>query len=406
MAATTICVRYLSGDDVRLPTYPCTTIAHIKSTIARLHHRFAAEVITLTSNAVELTDFSAPVPSDIFVVLANSDALDNAALRLSIRLHADAGDVAGTVRTQCALNARGDVHGLENALAQACADDRVSAVQTLIEAMASVQWKDRLEAAGSSALHFCTSLQCAFIVLSSGAFYDHRDAREYTPLMHAAARNNVNVCTMLIYCRAQVNHAAETRDTALTLAAAAGSLQCVELLLRNKADASSQAMYGQTALLMATRWGKHDVVDLLLSRGALGVDVNAANLFGRTALMEASYQGAEAMVRLLLERKAAVNWANTHGNTALLLCAGGTGASSAVCNVLLVHKARVDHVNKDGTTALMDSASTGNVDVVAQLIIAGADVHRKSIAGKTATQVAVNSGEMQASEMLRLASGE
>jgi ankyrin repeat protein len=130
------------------------------------------------------------------------------------------------------------------------------------------------------------------------------EARDWTPLMHAAYAGNTDVVELLLAHGAPVDARDDVGSTALILAARKGRLPVVRRLLVHGADVNATDCGGSTALIGAAWTGKAAVVRALLANGA---DVKARDRSGWSALGYAALSGDVATVRVLLEHGADVN---------------------------------------------------------------------------------------------------
>jgi uncharacterized protein len=99
-----------------------------------------------------------------------------------------------------------------------------------------------------------------------------------SPLMLAALKGQVEICSQLIAREAVVN---KTGWTPLHYAASSGNTQLVQLLLDHYAYIDAESPNGSTPLMMAARYGSDDAVQTLLHEGA---DPTIKNALGLTAL--------------------------------------------------------------------------------------------------------------------------
>ncbi len=111
-------------------------------------------------------------------------------------------------------------------------------------------------------------------VLSRGVNIEARSPNNCTPLMYAAATNNVEAAKILLERGAEVDAKGFTsRDgtadsTALILAAETGSLELAELLIEKGADVNYINSFNRTALFWAYKANKPEMIKLLESKGA------------------------------------------------------------------------------------------------------------------------------------------
>lgn len=130
-------------------------------------------------------------------------------------------------------------------------------------------------------------------------------------------------------------------STPLVNAAARGFRDIAKLLLDHKADLQRKNKSGYSPFMLAVRGGHYATVKLLLDKGAKLEEVGPT--LGRRALFEAVHEQHGDVVGLLLSRGAEVN---AHDN--------------------------------DGWTALANISCKGKIDIMQQLVDAGADVNDNS----------------------------
>lgn len=165
-------------------------------------------------------------------------------------------------------------------------------------------------------------------------------------------------------------------------------------LLEEGADPNGRDEEGTPALMNAALYGSAAHMKLLIDRGA---GVNARNPMDATALLWAA--GDPAKAQMLMDKGADVNAQSKLGRTPLMVAASVAG-NAATVKTMLAKGARVNV--KDGIspipvvpagggkgTPLMDAARTGDIDTVALLLEAGADVHATDARNATALSEAV-----------------
>lgn len=99
-----------------------------------------------------------------------------------------------------------------------------------------------------------------------GSKRSHEDAVAQTPLMIAAANDNVIAIKTLVSLGAHLDLSAEDGNTALHFAAANGSADAVSVLLSCGASAKELNLSRKTALQVATAMKQSSVVKLLKER--------------------------------------------------------------------------------------------------------------------------------------------
>ena len=162
-------------------------------------------------------------------------------------------------------------------------------------------------------------------------------------------------------------------DGALVKAVNSGDVQSVRALIKSGTDVDAKSGDGSTPLLWAAHTSNLDIARALVSAKAA---VDTPNDFGVTPLLEASRNGDAPMVELLLRAGADPKRAHPEGETPLLSAA--RAGSVPVVKLLLARGVDVNHAEQfQQTTALMWAAAEGHLDVVDQLLEAGANPNLK-----------------------------
>lgn len=189
-------------------------------------------------------------------------------------------------------------------------------------------------------------------------------------------------------------HAGANED--LLTAVQRGDVQGVSAALDDGAgvDARREQV---TALMLAAERGHVDIMRALLAAGA---NPNAARDDGVTTLMHAAASGDAAPVKLLLDARAEVNARASQSGITALRVAVAAGAT-ACARSLLEAGAKRDDIDASGARLLFTAASTGSVEMMELLLVAGEDVnHRRSIGGFTALDAALENQRWSAAERL------
>jgi ankyrin repeat protein/cytochrome c551/c552 len=271
-----------------------------------------------------------------------------------------------------------------------------------------------------------------------------RDRRGATLLMHAAAFGNIETlklivdagadinahndfdATALLWCArdpekarlliergANVNARSKQGRTPLMLASLLqGGSPLVALMLKKDADVHVKDSRGETALGLAATIGEVETMRLLLAKGA---DAGAVNAKGETPIILATKSKRPEAVRLLIEKRVDVNVASTsfntvrHGPIAMIKLtplhrAAAFGPVEMVRD-LLKAGAEVNCRDSRGLTPLMFSVATEyqSPEIVKALLQAGADVNARDNTGETALDWAQKFGYPEAIAALRKA---
>lgn len=255
-------------------------------------------------------------------------------------------------------------------------------------------------------------------ILDTGRVHvDCKDQEWSTPLLEAISGGKSDCVKLLLDEGADPNIKKKNGVSGMFLASQAGYQDMVNLLLSAGAQPDPLGQDGGTPLMAACQAGHFDVVQTLVNKGA---DINrttwhdgAGPLFlscqnghtrvvvfllsvkevivdqqrrdGASSLWIASQMGHDDIVRLLLKAGAAVDLPRSDGATALFkACHKG---HREVVKQLLMHNPDMGLL-KNGETVLHAAVLSGDVVVVDQLVLAGANPDQVNMAGLTALDVA------------------
>jgi ankyrin repeat protein len=181
---------------------------------------------------------------------------------------------------------------------------------------------------------------------------------------------------LLLQHGAAVNTTNSDGDTPLIAAAVSGDLGSARLLVRAGADVCAVCTNGMTCLHAATGQVPVGLLQLLLEHGAVAVIDNLSPVCEHsscgkgTALMACD---SPAGVKVLLAAGADPHKTTDRGNTGLHVAAAHKYSAPVLC---LLIKAGVDlsAVNADGKTAAQVAADSGNTLAAALLTRAARDI--------------------------------
>ena len=179
---------------------------------------------------------------------------------------------------------------------------------------------------------------------------------------------------------------------ALFRAAADGNVAAARAAIAAKADLKARDDRRRTPLVVATKAKQTKVAVLLLEAGA---DPNTKDDLQDSAFLYAGAEGYNEILRATLRHGAKVKSTNRFGGTALIP-ASEHGHTETV-RILINAGVPVDHVNDLNWTAMLEAIVLGNgsadhVDVVRQLIGAGADTSIRDGDGRTPRSLAAARG--------------
>jgi ankyrin repeat protein len=229
-------------------------------------------------------------------------------------------------------------------------------------------------------------------LLGKGADVNAQNQDGETALM-LASEGHAEVVGQLLDKGADVNTQNQDGETALMLASQGGHTEVVGQLLDKGADVNTQNKMGRTALIAAcsplSSQDCTEVVGQLLDKGAdvnvqcKGPDVNEI-WNGMTALMLASERGNTEIVGQLLHKGAHVNTQHTNGNTALSL-----SKDAATFDCLRVAGAKMPDITDDNKNSLLlRYAHFGDASLLREVLQAGANLAHTNEKGKTAMDFA------------------
>jgi ankyrin repeat protein len=226
-----------------------------------------------------------------------------------------------------------------------------------------------------------------------------------TPIMWAAANDDVELVRALIKAGANVKAKNQFGTSAITEAAIIGSTGVIDALLKAGADPNTRNPEGETPLMAAARAGKVDAAKRLVQAGA---DVNAKESFGgQSALMWASAQSQGQMVKFLVEAGADLNargivrqWERkviteprpkdmNKGGFTPLIYAAREGCVECVKH-LIAGGANLDIEDPDRVTPLNMALLNLHFEVARELINAGADVDKWDLYGRSPVYMAAD----------------
>jgi ankyrin repeat protein/GTPase Era involved in 16S rRNA processing len=216
-----------------------------------------------------------------------------------------------------------------------------------------------------------------------------------TRLHDASWNGHVELITILLDQKADIEAKDNTGNTLLHDASCLGHVELVTRLLDRKAEIEAKNDYGYTPLHYACSKGYVEVVTLLLDRKA---DIEAKNNIGSTPLHKASLNGHVEVVALLLDRKADIEAKDKDGDTPLHF-ASLTGHVKVVTR-LLDRKADIEAKNKNGSTPLHFACRNGHVKVVTRLLDRKADIEAKDKYGSTPLHFASYKGHVEVVTLL------
>lgn len=171
----------------------------------------------------------------------------------------------------------------------------------------------------------------------------------------------------------------------------------VTQLIASGADLS--ALQGPARLPPALYAAVHGHAQSLRALLAAGAAVDEADSFGNTALMLASGHGRVECVRALVEAGANLGKPDDRGIAPIHFAA--YKGEHACLQALVASGADVDQVDKEGSSACIFAGRSGQAGSLRLLIAAGADLAKADRQGKTAADHALERGHAACAEAIR-----
>ncbi|KFY43351.1 hypothetical protein V494_02026 [Pseudogymnoascus sp. VKM F-4513 (FW-928)] len=220
-----------------------------------------------------------------------------------------------------------------------------------------------------------------------------------TALQAATEKGNYNLVKILIDAGADVNAQAGPNHgrTALQAAVFSRNIKLIELLISYGADVNAEPspVQGRTCLQAAAEIGSCEIIQILLKHGA-NINAPAASKGGRTALQAALKKNRIPAVMRLLEAGADINAAPSKSDGLTALFASVKCANLHFVERLLLTADPNEETSRE--SSLIRAAILGSTDIVQRLIQAGANVNydqQTEYYPRTALEAAIKKGNLQ-----------
>lgn len=199
----------------------------------------------------------------------------------------------------------------------------------------------------------------------------------YTPLYLAVSNGHIEIVKLLIEYGADLDVKCHEGETVLYEAARCGEEEIVRELVNAGADMDIQTTDGYATLHIACPYP--NIMSILIQAGA---DMERKETVGgKTALLYATYMEYKEAVRELAFGGANLDTLNYEGYSALHIAAQNSLESNCyikIMEILVAAGADVDNPGRDGETPLHVACEDGDIEVVAILIQADANVNAQN----------------------------
>ncbi len=243
-------------------------------------------------------------------------------------------------------------------------------------------------------------------LLELGFSVDTRDAQGCSALLRAAGGGHPTVVRQLLAAGADPGLAADSGATPLSAAISKRHNVIIQDLLAAGADPGQRLSGGINALMLAAGLGLPDAASQLLAAGA---DIDAQDDEGRTALHCAALFGftaydaprLQALLDGLLLAGADINASTNSGLTPLLFLLGAGAPADTQCKEPVVASALLHLIGEGASLAVRDprgfgplhiAAQHGLVQLIRELLRAGADPEQRDQLGRTPRDIALLQG--------------
>ena len=150
-------------------------------------------------------------------------------------------------------------------------EPNLNLVNDLIALGANLDWQDKEDGGGWTALHFCAYWNRPKIVrmlIDAGADVNIQQDNDSTALHECAINNRPDIARMLIDAGADVNIQGNDGWTALHWCAVMNHPDIARMLIDAGADLNIQDNYGRTALQLCARTNHPEIARVLIDAGA------------------------------------------------------------------------------------------------------------------------------------------
>ncbi|KAI8794661.1 ankyrin repeat protein [Biomphalaria glabrata] len=230
-------------------------------------------------------------------------------------------------------------------------------------------------------------LETVSLLLTNGAEVNRVNRKNQCALLFACRFNHPAIVKLLLDHKADVNCCNPQDElTALLTAVKNSHFEIVNILLDHEADVTYTTKNGINVLMIAARHASIEVMQLLLKHCPKSI-LNEKDCNGCTALSHAVYHNQKDNMLILLNSKVDVNIEDNIGQTALMLALGLSKLDMA--DLLLRNGADLNHTDYEGNSILMLASSQNKYDVVEWYMKQASNLYKPSL-GEINTPIPFN----------------
>jgi len=236
-------------------------------------------------------------------------------------------------------------------------------------------------------------------ILSKGVNLNDEKVFGYLPLHIAAGANNIELIELFLKHGANINSVDGLKQNCLFKAY---NINTVKYLIEHGANVNQVDMNGDTPLLNVA-WN-YGLAKLYIEKGS---NINHKDQHGNTIFLSSILFNNNKLVRYLIKnKKIDINEVNDIGSNALMLFLFVNKKrieDKGLITLLIKEGININHQDNYGHTALHDGVMLGHKKEIIKLLLDnGADVNIKNKNGKTPLDIAMEKGDKDIINLLKM----
>jgi ankyrin repeat protein len=209
-------------------------------------------------------------------------------------------------------------------------------------------------------------------------------------LLSACELNNIKLVKEIIASNFNLNLQDNQGKNALILACSKGRKEIVKLLIESKVNLDLQDNNNDTALIVACQKNRKEIVQELIKAGA---NLDLQNNDGATGLIYSSVRGYSEIMKKLIKAGAKLDLFDKKGGMTAFLYGCVVGQTTTKDLIKVTTNINIKSKSRLQETGLMLACDfMGNIEIVKELIKAGANLDLQDTNGETALMRACKHG--------------